>query len=101
MCAVLSPWCFHSAAHGEHFQVPEAQTGDWEKPAQSHRGQIMLMGFGDDDDDDVGSVDGECNGWHCLDFCKAFGTVCHSSLVVKLVEVWPGMGKLHGRFNIG
>lgn len=43
-----------SATHEENFQVPEAQTGDWEEPAQSHQKQSVLMGFGDEE---AGSAD--------------------------------------------
>lgn len=55
MCMVLRSRPSPSATHEEHFQVPEAQTGDWEEPAQSHQKQIALMGFGDEE---AGSVDG-------------------------------------------
>lgn len=55
MCMVLRSQPSPSATHEEHFQVPEAQTGDWEEPAQSHQKQIALMGFGDEE---AGSVDG-------------------------------------------
>lgn len=55
MCTVLMSRPSPSAIHEEHFQVPEARTGDWEEPAQSHQKQIMLMGFGDEE---AGSVDG-------------------------------------------
>lgn len=76
-----------STTHEEHFQVPEAQTGDWKEPVQSHQEQIVLMGFGDED---VGSVDGGVR-WMVVPWLlKAFGTVSHSNLIVKLVEVWIG-----------
>lgn len=54
MCTVRMSWPSHSAAHEEHFQVPEAETGDWEEPAQTHQEQIMLVGFSDEE---AGSVD--------------------------------------------